>query len=315
MGGKARAAALTPEERSAVARKGGLAKKLNSLPRAVHKGNFSKEFGVDVDCYVLEDEQHTAVISQRGMSAALGIDPLSGGSLPRFVRGEKIAPYVGGELAEKLSKPLVFLWAPPVANAVPTTTYGYDVTMLIDLCKAIIKAQEEGKLLARQARIARQAQVIVNASAKAGIKGLVYALAGYDATKEEVIAAFKLYVQEEAREYEKEFPNELYDQWYRLYQPPKPEKGKPWKFRALTIGHVYEPLANSSGKVLALTRRQRAMSTTPWKKLHQFLSEIGTKALRVHLGRLTGLAEASADRATYEQHVARVFSTQLRFDF
>ena len=57
------------------------------------------------------------------------------------------------------------------------------------------------------------------------------------------------------------------------------------------------------------------MSTTPWKKLHQVLSEIGTKALRVHLGRLTGLAEASADRATYEQHVARVFSTQLRFDF
>jgi hypothetical protein len=34
---------------------------------------------------------------------------------------------------------------------------------------------------------------------------LAYALAGYNPIAEEVIAAFKLYVQEEARDYEKEF--------------------------------------------------------------------------------------------------------------
>jgi len=40
--------------------------------RATHKGNFKEDFGIDVDCYVLDDEQKTAVISQRGMGATLG---------------------------------------------------------------------------------------------------------------------------------------------------------------------------------------------------------------------------------------------------
>ncbi len=66
------------------------------------------------------------------------------------------------------------------------------VTLLIDVCKAVIQAEVKGKLAGeRYAKIARQAHIIVSASAKAGIKGLVYALAGYNPTAEEVIAAFK----------------------------------------------------------------------------------------------------------------------------
>jgi hypothetical protein len=79
----------------------------------------------------------------------------------------------------------------------------------------------------------------------------VYALAGYNPTIEEVIAAFKLYVQEEARKYEPEFPNELYMQWHRLYDIPVPVRGKPWHFKYLTVRHIYHPLAQSSGKLYA----------------------------------------------------------------
>lgn len=56
---------------------------------------------------------------------------------------------------------------------------GYDVTILIDVCKAIVAAGADGKLLGRHANVAKQAHVILSASAKAGIKGLVYALSGY----------------------------------------------------------------------------------------------------------------------------------------
>jgi hypothetical protein len=97
-------------------------------------------------------------------------------------------------------------------------------------------------------------------SAKAGIKGLVYALTGYDATREEIITAFKMFVREEAREYEKEFPDQLYEEWYRLYEIAKPIRNKPWKFKQLTVAQVYHPLAKSSGKVYQLTQAQRAES-------------------------------------------------------
>jgi hypothetical protein len=232
-----------------------------------------------------------------------------------FIGREKMAGHVGSELAKKLSNPLKFQTPSVGAKMLPTIAHGYDVTILIDVCKAIISANDAGNLGYRHRHIVRQANVILNASAKAGIKNLVYALAGYDATREEVVAAFKFYVREEAREYEKEFPDDLYKEWYRLYELPKPERNRPWKFKALTIDHVYTPLARSNGKVLLLTRTQRANSRERHKKLHQFLSEIGVKALRTHLGQLLGLAQASSGRAQYESHVERIFGVQLSFPF
>jgi hypothetical protein len=124
---------------------------------------------------------------------------------------------LGAELREEFANPLKFQWGTGGAEQPPATIDGFDAALLIDLCKAIIAADAEGKLSERYSKIARQAQIIVGAPAKAGIRGLVYALAGYDPGAEEVIAAFKLYVQEEARKYEPEFPNELYMQWHRLY--------------------------------------------------------------------------------------------------
>lgn len=313
-GGRARAKALTAEQRKLIAKKAAAARWGEKPIRATHKGSFKADFGIDVECYVLDDEQKTAVISKRGMGEALGLGS-SGSRLQDFLATKVMAPYVGRELAEKIENPLVFQWQPMGGNQPPTVTHGYDVTILIDVCKAILAAESEGKLLKRQAHIVKQAHVIVNASAKAGIRNLVYALAGYDQTRAEVIAAFKLYVREEAREYEKEFQDGLYAEWYRLYGLPKPKRNKPWKFKHLTLEQVYKPLARSNGKILELARVQRAASEDRYAKLHQFLSEIGVKALRTHLGRLQGLAEASPDRPTYEAHVERVFGRQQSLDF
>ena len=182
------------------------------------------------------------------------------------------------------------------------------------MCHAIIKAHS-GKSIKRQAHILKQAQVIVNASAKLGITNLVYALAGYDATRAEVIAAFKFYVREEAREYEKEFPTQLYGEWYRLYKLPKPERSNPWKFKELTLDHVYFPLAHSKGQILALTRARKASSEERHAKLHQFLSEIGVKALRTHLGTLLGIAILSETVEQYEHNFYKVFGGQKSFEF
>lgn len=307
-GGVARALALTPERKREIAAKAAAAR-WGKLPRATHKGNFKEDFGIDVDCYVLNDEQKTAVVSQRGMAVALGL-PERGSAFHRFANSKRVAQHVGIELRQRIENPLVFQWAGAGSQQPPSVINGFDVTLLVDFCKAILDAESNGRLLPRQMNMARQARVILNASAKAGIKGLVYALAGYDATRQEIIAAFKLFVREEAREYEKEFPDQLYEEWYRLYELPKPTRNKPWKFKHLTVAQVYNPLARSNGKVLQLTQAQRASSKERHKKLHQFLSEIGVKALRTHLGQLLGIAQVSADKSQYEAFWRKVFGDQ-----
>jgi hypothetical protein len=303
-GGMARAESLSDDERESIAKKAAVAR---WGPKATHKGNFEKEFGIDVDCYVLNDDMKTAVISQRGMGEALGLGK-GGSRLPNFISRSNIAPYLGQELSEKLQNPLIFQGFPVGINNPLQRTYGFDVTILIDICKAVIKAEADEQLTRRQAQtVARQAHVIVNASAKAGIKGLVYALAGFDPTREDVIAAFKLFVREEAREYEKEFPDQLYKEWYRLYQIPVPQRNKPWKFKHLTTNQVYHPLAKSKGRILRLTKDARASSESKSNRLHQFLSEIGVKILRTHLGQLLGIAQVSKNKDEYEKHILTIF--------
>lgn len=306
-GGIARAEALTPERRQSIAQRAAAAR-WGKMPRATHRGNFEEEFGFNVECYVIDDEKKTAVVSQSGIAAALGLPAKRGTNFMRFLKGEKMAGRVSSDLLEKLDNPLIF-------QSQSNVVYGYDVTILIDVCKAIISADEGGLLAPSQAELARQAHVIVGASAKAGIQGLVYALAGYDATRAEVVAAFKFYVREEAREYEKEFPDQLYAEWYRLYELPKPTRNKPWKFKHLTVSQVYTPLARSNGKILHLTKQQKAAGDAPHAKLHQFLSEVGVKALRTHLGELLGVARISENRAQYEQFVDKLFGTQQSLDF
>jgi hypothetical protein len=291
-------------------RKKGKSGALVSL-RATHMGNFKEHFGFDIECYVLDDESKTAVISQRGMGAALGLGQ-SGSRLPTFLGGRAISKAVGAEILEKAHKPLIFQGFSAGGNsAPPSIIHGHDVTLLIDICKAVVAAESAGELLPSQAKVAKQAHIILGASAKAGIKGLVYALAGYDASREEIIASFKQFILDEAREYEQEFPEQLYVEWYRLYNIPKPQRNRPWKFKHLTVDQVYHPLARSNGRILQLTRIQKAKGKDRTKRLHQFLSEIGVKTLRRHLGQLLGIAQVSDTQSDYERNFTKVFGDQL----
>lgn len=250
------------------------------------------------------------------MGEAIGLSK-RGDRLNVFVNSKNMENYIGRELNEKIKNPVIFQrGGSAVENPISDQAHGYDATILIDICKSILAAKHDGKLKgSRYEKMAVQAQIVLNASAKAGIKGLVYALVGYSPTTDEVITAFKLFVREEAREYEKEFPDQLYQQWYRLYQLPKPERNKPWKFKHLTVDQVYKPLAKSSGKILNLTRSSRDGSNQSYKKLHQFLSEVGVKALRTHLGQLLGIARISKNKEEYEKHVDTIFGEQQSFDF
>jgi hypothetical protein len=319
-GGEARANNLSAERRSEIARAAVEARwaKAGKEPplKALHSGNFLDDFGVDVDCYVLNDSAKTAVISQRGMAQALGLSK-RGDRLPVFVASKTMEGYIGRDLREKLTNPIIFQRkASAAGNALSRIAHGYDATVLADLWNAIIAARKDGKLAgSRYDKMVNHAQIVLGASVKAGIKGLVYALSGYNPSTEEVIEAFKVYVQEEARKYESEFPPELYKQWHNLYEIPVLSRGKPWQFKHLTVRHVYYPLAQSNGKIFDLLKALKAKDGDRQKKLFQFLNEIGARALRIQLGRILEMAESSANRREYEKKVVQRFGGQQEIEF
>lgn len=312
-GGLKVAAQMSQEEKRLRAEKGAAARWGAKILMATHKGNFKEQLGVDVECYVLNDQVKTAVISQTGMARALGL-ATRGNVLERFISSQVMADYVAAELAEKLKKPVSFQWSSGVAEVPPTTVKGFDAALLIDLCNAIGVASAADRLDGRYKKIVQQAAIINGASAKAGIRGFVYALAGYRPEIEEVIQAFKVYVQEEAKKYEQEFPNELYMAWQHLYQIPLPMRGKPWQFMHLTVKHIYFPLAKSNGKILELMRALKSQDGDRKKKLFQFLNEVGARALRMQIGRVLEMAESSKSPPEYEARIVERFGGQQELE-
>jgi hypothetical protein len=71
---------------------------------------------------------------------------ISGSRLPEFVNSKRMAPYVGRELRDKLENPLIFQGPSAGGNSPPLSKVnGYDVTILIDICKAVIAAEADGR--------------------------------------------------------------------------------------------------------------------------------------------------------------------------
>lgn len=314
-GGVARKVRLTPERRSEIARKAALARhEQNRALEAIKKGNFIDDFGFDAECYVLNDKTKTAVMSQRGMALALGIKSDSGTALKSLAKTRAISETsLGAGILEKLDNPMIFKGlSAGVGMPPPSQVNGNDVGLLIDLCNAILEAKTSGTLATSQRPLADRAAILLGASAKSGIQGLVYKLAGYDATKEEVIGAFKAFIQAEARKYESEFPPELYLEWARLYGH-KPQRS--WKDMHLTINHVYYPLAKSDGELLSLLREAKTSAGDRNAKLFQFLNLVGARALRFQLGRVFDVAQSCKTSEEYEEEISKRFGGQQMFKF
>jgi len=306
-GGVARAKSMAPEKRRAQAKNGALAR---WGYKATHKGNFREQFGIDAECYVLNDENKTPVVTKTGLAQLLGIGTLAR-DIDRLMAATFMKDMRDPELEEKLENPLKFQMEARSINS--TLAHGYDITVVIDIAKMLVKAREKGVLPEHRLLSAETSQRLMNASAKSGIRGVAYAVSGYEPDAQEVIEAFKLYVREEARAWEKEFPDELYYEWYRLYQLKKPERGgHPGNFRWFTERHIYQTLAKSEGKILDLAKENREENGKRGDKIHMFLSDVGVKALRRHIGKIIGMASMCEKKEQYEAGLKKVFGEDIK---
>lgn len=278
-------------------------------PRAIRKGNLKEDFGIDVDCYVLNDTKRTAIITQTGFILALGYK--DGGGRIKSLKKILSQTARGLKLSEKLSEPLIFNASldKEGSNSM-ISARGLNVELLIDICQEIIELSREGKLYSSQKPIAEHASVIVSAAAKLGIKNLIYKVSGYEPTKEEIINSFKAFIADEiTKKYESVFTDELYDQWYRIFNITKPDKGKNWKLMHLTMDHIYYNVAKSKGKIKELLLiKQEENKEKRKRKLHEFLlAETGLIALRETIAKVTALAAVSETPEQYKDHIEKLF--------
>ena len=123
--------------------------------------------GLEIPCYVLENGESVVVLSGmlNALDIAQGTAGRGGGNrLSKFVCGKNIKAFLSDEFIDKINHPIKF------RTTRGSLAYGYEATILADLCEAVLKARDKGIL---QKHIAIRCEILVRGFTRVGIIGKV----------------------------------------------------------------------------------------------------------------------------------------------
>lgn len=248
----------------------------------------------EIPCYVLDNGQR--VLARRGMIEALGMKRgghLQKGSdrLARFVEGNRLKPFILKEMGGATIDPILFK-----TSSANNVSYGYEATLLIEICRAVLRARAAGVLQKQQAHIAQRCENLVMAVAKVGIVALVDEVTGFqtDRKANELRCILDHYISAELKPWAKTFEDEYYESIFRLKGwPYKPgTANRPQFVGKLTNNIVYKRLP--PGVLEELQRLNPSDSRgRRGKKHHQYLEDFGKTHLKSHLSTVMALMRIS----------------------
>lgn len=324
LGGIARAKNLSPEKRSSQAKSAASARWANGgIKKATHGSDDHplKIGDIEIPCYVLEDD--TRVISQRGLQGGIG---MSLGGAGR-AGDQRLAVFMDGlsqrgadtkDLATRIRSPIKF------SSGRGRTVYGYEATILADICDVILAARQQNKLLPTQTHYAAACETLIRGFARIGIIALIDEATGFqkDRTKDALARILDAFIAKELQPWLRTFPGEFYQEMFRLrgleYKPDNVRR--PQYFGLLTNDIVYDRLAPGVLDELkeAVPKNEAGR---PKAKLFQLLTKsIGYPKLREHLGAVLATMRMSDDWDDFKTKLDKHYPsykgpTQIDFDF
>lgn len=295
VGGRARAAKLTSEQRKEIARRGAEAR-WAELPEAIcGSADAPLRIGdIEVECYVLADD--TRVITQGSFLRALGrhrsprrtaIDE----GLPPILQGQALRPFISEDVLKR-AQPIPFMIG-------RTRALGYNAELLPDVCDVFLAARAAKALPANQQHIATQAEILTRGLARVGIIALVDEATGYqDArTKNALAEILEAFVAKELQPYLTTFPPDFYKEMFRLKGLPYRADSvkRPQYFGHYTNDVVYKRLAPGVLDELKAVQEKTPAGNAKHKLFQRLTDNVGYPKLREHLGSVVTLMKLSQD--------------------
>jgi len=298
-GGHARAESLSADERSKIASTAARKRWENretipDVPQVI--SGFKSELtlgGTKLPCAVIQGPNGVQrVLTESGITQAI-LGTRSGASkrlkkaasddgalLPLFIAPGQLKPFIDKHLFDGPLKPIDYEDESRIVR-------GYDASILTAVCNIWLRAREAGALQKQQLAKAQKAEILLRALAETGIVALIDEVTGYQRVRPQnaLQAYLEMIVRKELAAWAKKFPDEFYENIYKL-------KGWSWpgmaKNRFSVVAHytrdlVYERLAPGLLKELEVKSPKDEKGNRP-NKLHQYLTEdIGDPLLAQHL--------------------------------
>ncbi len=293
-GGKARARALTPEQRSEQARaavevrwqKAGK----NKAPRSTHEGRLILG-KIEIACCVLDNQ--TRVITHRALQRSLGMAESGGAQrMVSLVESIQRKGVYAKDLATRIANPIKFV---PKVGA---PAFGYEATVIADLCDLILEARKSKALGSQRDHIADRCEILVRGFARVGIIALVDEATGYQdyRARDALAEILEKFVARELRKWVRTFPPDFYKELFRLRKLKyPPDKNPPQYIGRLTNNIIYDRLAPG---VLEELKARNPVNERGNRRVkhHQWLTEdTGHPKLLQHLSAVIALMRVSTD--------------------
>lgn len=299
-GGRARAAKLTPEQRSAIAKAGAekrwalAAQATSETPRVLESFKSKLEIaGAQIPCAVVmgpggvqrvlsESGITNAVLgdrsgaSKRKKYAASGDEP----PLPIFIAPSQLKDFITDEMREGPLSPIDYLDGNRVVR-------GYDASVLTAVCNVWLKAREAGALQPQQLDKAMKAEILMRALAETGIVALVDEATGYQSVRPQnaLQSYLELVIRRELAVWAKKFPDEFYENIYKLkgWTWPGMSKNRYSVVANYTTNLIYDRLGPGITEEL-IKKSPKNEKGYRSNRLHQWLSQdIGDPMLATHM--------------------------------
>jgi hypothetical protein len=163
---------------------------------------------------------------------------------------------------------------------------GYDASVLVAVCNVWLRAREEGELQAQQLGKAQKAEILMRALADTGIVALVDEVTGYEKVRPQnaLQKYLELIIRKELAAWTKKFPDEFYENIYKLKNWVWPGMSKN---RYSVVGHytndlVFERIAPGLVRELQ-SKTPRDERGHRRDRMHQWLTEdVGDPMLAQH---------------------------------
>lgn len=237
---------------------------------------------LQIPCFVLDDGRR--VISGRGMTAAIGMKG-RGQGIARISSLKVLNSFENNNLAVAIRTPIQFTGGSPKVG-VPSD--GFEATVLQDLCEALLQARDAEILTTdSERRYVQYEDMLIRSFARVGIVALVDEATGFQADRpsDALERYLEKLISKELAAWVKKFPDEFYENIYRL-------KGWTWpgmgKNRYSVVGNytrdlVFERLAPGLLPELEKKTPKDDKGNRP-NKLRQWLTkDIGDPMLAQHM--------------------------------
>jgi hypothetical protein len=202
-----------------------------------------------------------------------------GALLPVFVAPGQLKPFITNDLLDGPLKPIDYLDG-------HTMVRGYDASVLAAVCNIWLKAREAKKLMPQQLAKAQKAEILTRALAQTGIIALIDEATGYERVRPQgaLQAYLALIIRKELAAYVKTFPDEFYENIYKLkgWVWPGMSKNRYSVVAHYTIDLIYDRMGPGPALSPELIKRSpRNESGYRQNKLFQWLTgDIGEPMLK-----------------------------------